>query len=355
MTTEVTTKLGIIENKQVFPKDATYEISKDERSSLEKLCEKLPSPKLNEIDSTMFLDRVEIIADEMPVGIREVLRNFRNYSNDYGAILLKGLPQEVNLQPTPLDDGIFGEKQISNAEKSHTLVMSKIGVGRGYSDEKASLIIQNIYPVNGYEYKQENTSSLSDLLGHTEDGFMPGKYCDFLSLSVLRQDHEKIARTGVASSWRAIHKVSGKTIEVLRKAWFKVKVPSSFMGNSNEESWSNLMPVLDGDLMFPDMCIDFDAMIGINSIAQKALQEFGEALKSVSVSVALEAGDLLIIDNNVSMHFRTSFKPKYDGKDRWLQRMKVVINPRASQDNRKFGSNVVGSIALEINDLGLMA
>jgi len=353
MITEVTDKLGVRESTQVFPKDDTYEISRNERSSLEKLCEKLSSPKLYEIDSTKFLDQAAIIADEIPVKIREFVRNFRNYSNDCGAILIKGLPQEVNLQPTPLDDGIFGEKQISNAEKSHMMIMSKLGEGRGYSEEKFALILQNIYAVLNHEYRQENTGSLTELLGHTEDGFMKNR-CDFLSLGCLRQDHHKVARTGVASSWQAIHKVSGKTIEVLRKPWFKVKVPSSFLKNLNEESWSDAMPVLVGDFMFPEMCVDFDAMIGINSFAQKALEEFGEALKLVSVSVALEAGDLLIIDNKVSMHFRTSFKPKYDGKDRWLQRMKVVINPRASQDNRKCGSNVVGSIALEINDLGLM-
>lgn len=351
---EVTNKLGIRENTQVFPKDATYEISKDERSSLVKLCEKLPSPKLNEIDSTKFLDRVAITADEMPIKIREFLRNFRNYSNDYGAILLKGLPQEVNLQPTPIDDGIFGEKKISNAEKSHALVMSKFGEGRGYKDEKASLIIQNIYPVNGYEYKQENTSSLSDLLGHTEDGFMKN-YCDFISLYCLRPDHDKVARTGVCSSRLAVKSVSTKTIGVLRQHRFKVKVPSSFTGNSNEERWSEKMSVLSGDFNRPEMCIDLDAMVGIDDIAQKALNEFSEALNLVSVSINLDAGFLLITDNKVSSHFRTSFKPKYDGKDRWLQRMKVVINPRSSQDNRKFGSNVVGSIALEINDLGLMA
>lgn len=352
MVMEVINKLEIKPNTQAFPKNATYEINEDERSILKKLCEKLPSPRLYEIDSIKFLDRAAITADEIPIRIREFLRNFRNYSNDYGAILLKGLPQEENLQLTPQDDGIFGEKQVSNAEKSHALIMSKFGDGRGYSDEKASLIIQNIYPVNGYEYKQENTGSLSDLLGHTEDGFMKNR-CDFLSLYCLRPDHDKIARTGVCSSWLASKLISTKIIGVLRKHWFKIQVPSSFMGNSKKELWSDKMPVLSGDLNHPEMCIDLDAMVGINDIAQKALKEFSEALNLVSISTNLDAGELLIIDNKVSSHFRTKFKPKYDGKDRWLQRMKVVINPRASQDNRKFGSNVVDSIALEINDLGL--
>lgn len=354
MNAEVTKKLGVRENSQVFPENVIYELNKEEFSCLEELGEKLSSPKLNEIDSTHFLDRAAIIADEMPVGVREFLRDFRNNSNDYGTILFKGLPQDANLPMTPLDDGIFGEKQVSNAEKAHAMIMSKLGEGRGYSEEKRALILQNIYALLSHEYRQENTSSLGDLLGHTEDGFMENR-CDFLSLYCHRPDHEKIAKTGVCSSWLAIRRISTKTQAVLRQRRFKVKVPSSFMGGLSEERWSEYMPVISGDLYRPEMCIDLDAMIGTDEIAQKALLEFSEALNSIAVSTVLDAGDLLIIDNKVSMHFRTKFKPRYDGKDRWLQRMKVVVNPRASQDNRKFGSNVVDSIALEIDDLGLLA
>jgi L-asparagine oxygenase len=37
----------------------------------------------------------------------------------------------------------------------------------------------------------------------------------------------------------------------------------------------------------------------------------------------LEAGDLLIIDNNKTIHGRKPFQPRYDGTDRWVQRMLV--------------------------------
>jgi len=37
----------------------------------------------------------------------------------------------------------------------------------------------------------------------------------------------------------------------------------------------------------------------------------------------LETGDLLVIDNNKTIHGRKPFQPKYDGTDRWVQRMLV--------------------------------
>lgn len=341
-------------NGNTFPEDIIYSISEKERELLEKISDKISSLKLSEIDSRNFFDIAAIYADEMSENLRKFLRNFRNNSNLYGAVLLTGLPQELNLQSTPLDDGIFGEKQISVSEKAFALIMSRIGEPRAYGEEKNGMPIQNVYAVNGYEYKQENTGSLSELLGHTEDGFMEDR-CDFLGLSCLRSDHEKVAQTGVSSAWRVIdsHLISSKAIEVLRKPLYRIRVPSSFMGNSNEVIWSKEIPVLSGDLIFPEMCVDFDAMKGVNSLADRVLAEFGEALRQVSVSTVLQEGDLLIIDNKISSHFRTGFRPKYDGKDRWLQRIKVVNNPRASQDNRKIGSCVVGPIAFEIGDLGL--
>jgi L-asparagine oxygenase len=37
----------------------------------------------------------------------------------------------------------------------------------------------------------------------------------------------------------------------------------------------------------------------------------------------LETGDLLIIDNNKTIHGRKPFQPRYDGTDRWVQRMLI--------------------------------
>jgi L-asparagine oxygenase len=50
--------------------------------------------------------------------------------------------------------------------------------------------------------------------------------------------------------------------------------------------------------------------------------------------VALEAGDLLVVDNAVSVHGRSPFPARYDGTDRWLQRTFVVADLAASATER---------------------
>jgi hypothetical protein len=54
-----------------------------------------------------------------------------------------------------------------------------------------------------------------------------------------------------------------------------------------------------------------------------------------SVGVALRTGDLLVVDNSVSVHGRSSFPARFDGTDRWLQRTFVVSDLAASATERQ--------------------
>ena len=47
-----------------------------------------------------------------------------------------------------------------------------------------------------------------------------------------------------------------------------------------------------------------------------------------------EPGDLLIVDNNLAVHGRTPFEPRFDGTDRWLQRTFVVTDLAPSAHER---------------------
>jgi len=50
----------------------------------------------------------------------------------------------------------------------------------------------------------------------------------------------------------------------------------------------------------------------------------GEVVVEHQAAVVLEAGDLLIVDNDLAVHGRRPFSPRFDGTDRWLQRTFVV-------------------------------
>jgi hypothetical protein len=58
------------------------------------------------------------------------------------------------------------------------------------------------------------------------------------------------------------------------------------------------------------------------------------AIREVEGGVVLEAGDLLVVDNNVSVHGRSPYEPRFDGTDRWLQRTFVVSDLAPSASDR---------------------
>jgi len=94
-------------------------------------------------------------------------------------------------------------------------------------------------------------------------------------------------------------------------------------------------PVLSGDPERPTMVFDADLMQGTDPDADAALQALAAATAGHHTSVTLERGDLLIIDNQVAVHGRSPFAPRFDGTDRWLQRAFVVPDLAASATERK--------------------
>ena len=83
------------------------------------------------------------------------------------------------------------------------------------------------------------------------------------------------------------------------------------------------------------MVFDADLMVGIDEEADDALGTLADATAACHTSVALVAGDLLVVDNSVAVHGRTPFTARFDGTDRWLQRTFVVTDLAPSAADRR--------------------
>jgi L-asparagine oxygenase len=117
---------------------------------------------------------------------------------------------------------------------------------------------------------------------------------------------------------------------------------------------SQPLPVLAGDILEPELSVDFYGMEAMTHPARLALKTLEAALLKVTVESRLERGDLLIIDNRTAAHARTSFQPRYDGQDRWLQRLFAVHDFRRSRASRPGGSHICTPLPIEFfhTDLG---
>lgn len=324
----------------------TIVLSEEEHRKTAETIEGLPPLPVSELDDDRLFTRIELAKCGVPQRLAERLIDFRKNSNDYGTLLVRNLPVDEDLPPRPKDGRIAKDKTSYVSEANMLLLMMHLGDPIAYSDEKEGALIQNICPVKGREDRQENTGSVF-LEFHTEDGFHPHKP-DFLGLFCLRQDHDRVAKTATASVRRALRRVPGKAISLLRQPLYRIRFSSSFSGESESARYSREMPVLSGDILEPEMCVDLHAMEAMNPAARDALGCLKSALMEVVIEHALEPGDMFIVDNRVAAHARTGFRPRYDGEDRWLQRMFVVQDLRRSRASRPRVGHVAVPLTVEL-------
>ncbi|MBM9510733.1 TauD/TfdA family dioxygenase [Actinacidiphila acididurans] len=289
-------------------------------------------------DDAAFLTAVESSARRMSHRLLERLVGFRLAGSSSGGLVLRGLPLDPALPPTPADGSYRGPvSDLFVSSVTQLMVMSVLGGVVAYADEKDGRLIQDVCPVPGAETRQENTgSTLLEL--HTEDGFHPSKP-DFMSLYCLRGDPRDEARTVVGAVARVLPGLSERCRAALREPQFRIRLSSSFTGGGPAR-WSAPLPVLSGAAVDPEVCLDLHAMAGLTAEGDEALRELAALMTRSLLAVALRPGDLLIVDNRQAVHGRTAFRPGYDGADRWLRRCYAITDLWRSRGTRFPGSRV---------------
>ena len=326
------------------------ELTNEERSLVADALAGLPPINVSSCKDDLITE-VELRSRHLPDRLARQLIHFRKHSNDNGFLLFRNLPIDDNLPLTPDDGGISREKTSYMSEYVLLAIMLHLGEPIAYADEKDGTLIQNICPLRGMEEAQENCGC-TFLEFHTEDAFHPHKP-DFIGLLCLKPDHDHIAATAAASIRRAISLVPSKAQEILRQPLYRIRLSSSFKSGNGKTVFSDYSPVLSGDMLEPELSVDFYGMEASTPSGQLALKILEEALLKVAVEHRLLAGDLMIIDNRVAAHARTAFQPRHDGEDRWLQRLFVVHDFRRSRASRPHDSHVCVSLPIEFSNRDL--
>jgi len=217
-------------------------------------------------------------------------------------------------------------------EARNTLLVEALSLGYpiSYAQEQAGALVQNIIPVHKTEYEQISTSSRVQLALHTEDAFHPYKP-DYVMLLCLRGDPTAV--TTYANVEDIVSQLSNEMLQYLQDLAYITGVDKSFTEPGKEYKQTTL-PILRKIGNEYNMTYDEDLMKPNNVLAGMALDKFSKAVSECTKEIVLETGDLLVIDNNKTVHGRKPFQPKYDGTDRWVQRMLVRKNlPPKSEMN----------------------
>jgi L-asparagine oxygenase len=216
------------------------------------------------------------------------------------------------------------------------MVACALGDPIAYLAEKDGALVQDVVPVAGKERFSGNAGSAL-LTFHNENAFHEHEP-DYLLLLCLRGDHDRVAGLRTACLRNVLPLMSDAAREALFAPEFITAPPPSFGDDSETRA---PVPVLLGDPEDPDMRMATIATTPLTARAGAALRELGQAFETACRTVLLAPGDLAILDNRVTAHGRTAFRPRYDGQDRWVQRTFVIADLRRSRDHRSHDGYVL--------------
>jgi alpha-ketoglutarate-dependent taurine dioxygenase len=277
-----------------------------------------------------FMTAAGRAAREMPAGVHDALVRFGDDPGECGVLLLRG----INLGPVPATPA--GAAAVGSSGKDLTSEFALLAAARrlgqpvGYAPELGGRLVQDLIPNRDETDAQVSTSSKVRLDWHTEAAFHP-HLPRYLLLACLRAD---VAAATLVSSIRHLVKVlDADVLDVLRQDRFHTAVDESYLGRRGTRV-GPVGPVVRGPAGGERMWFDADLMRGVDAASEEALEVLRHTIEEHHVSVVLEAGDLLVVDNDIVVHGRSAFTPRWDGTDRWLQRSFVVADLGASSAER---------------------
>ncbi|HEV2780529.1 MAG TPA: TauD/TfdA family dioxygenase [Actinophytocola sp.] len=306
------------------------ELSEDERAEL-----------WNRAQDVVHKGPAAAVPDELPARIRDTVRGFARDSGRAGFILLRGL--EVGTLPPTHTDGEPATLPAHGTAGSMMLLAELLGTMIGYADEKGGDLVHDVQPLPGEETRVEGSGAVPFDF-HIENVHHPLRP-DFIGLLCLRQDHDGVAATRIASIREAFELVKPDVLETLRQCQFYSYYPGSFTRVLTAEPMpAGPHPVIYGPADRPLLRFNSHNTIAMSKAGRAALQALTEALELVCHEVVLRPGDCAILDNHVATHGRSAFVPRYDGHDRWLRRFYSIGSIPSSVLQMMDGSRVVPPI-----------
>ncbi len=240
----------------------------------------------------------------------------------HGHAIVSGFPVDNDKPETPVGPMEYKPKGEYLTEKTLIYLSSLFGKPHAYIQENNGEYIHDLYPIKGNETVAAGTGSEVDLEFHTEIAFDINKP-DYLILTAVRSRSDQNVPTTLVNVNPILNRLTNDELNILQEKNFFIRAPYSFSDGDDIYYLRTLANFNNGN----DFSFNFNFNSGVTyCVSQKAEQLFEKLRREFNDNVQkalLQPGSALIIDNNKMLHGRSLFKPKFDGKDRWLQRIYV--------------------------------
>jgi L-asparagine oxygenase len=289
-----------------------------------------------------FCSQAREAASGLPAGLASALDRFAEAGSDTGTLLVHAALPGDEPPPTP-PDNTRHVGAATPAARAQAILNHRLGEMVAYEAEGEGRLFQDMVPSRAAAMIQTSLSSGVELELHTEQAFSRLRP-DFVSLGCLRGDPR--ATTYVFPARRLVGLLAPAELEALRSPHWVTEVDESFRLSGTAFEDGDLrgpMPILSGPPDDPRIVLDQHLMRGTTARAQRLLDRVVALYLANRGEHVLGAGDVLLLDNLRTVHGRSPFAPRFDGRDRFVLRSFVVRDLGASAHARPRGGRTIGA------------
>lgn len=291
-----------------------------------------------------YCGEASLLAARLPHRVRRQLAEFARNGNHDGVLVVRGLPVEAELAPTPPDNtSHLGETTLAAAAQA--IVNQCLGEMVAYETEDGQLF-QDVVPTRRAANTQTSLSCGVELQPHTEQAFSPMPP-NWVSLGALRGDREAATYTLSARTLLAALEPSER--QLLRQPLWTAGGDEPFLGGGHRFRGADLhesFPIIEGSDEDPRIRFDQDLFWGVSKEAEGLRRRVIGLYPALRIAHRLAPGELMIIDNLRVVHGRSAFRARFDGADRFIVRSFVVRDfVRSPQVREGNGRTIRGASA----------
>lgn len=311
-------------------------LTEEESGRINDLCVELATRHSSMLGEALLAETREI-ARRIPRRVRDFLGGFKRESADH--CLIRGhVVDEDRIGPTPAD---WRDRPRPNREFPEEIPLilygHLLGTPFAWPTQQNGNLVNDVFPIKGYEKERLGNGSELPLTFHTEDAFHPRR-ADYLVLASLRNPD----RIPLVASRPRPADIEDRDLDLLFLESFRIIPDGSHLPQNNtvdpggpdrefediEKRFRDREPtaVLSGSRRRPFLRFDASHMEPDGDESARAFRAAHDSMDRNQVAFPLEPGDHVILNNHRVAHKRNSFAARHDGTDRWLKR----INIRAS-------------------------
>ncbi|WP_367129331.1 TauD/TfdA family dioxygenase [Saccharothrix sp. HUAS TT1] len=306
-----------------------YELSAEEAAEAFALADRCVR-EYDSVEGPDFLEQAAVVAAELPKPLQRFMNRARLDDRKHAVLIAGNEARHARLEDTPEHWKLAD----TDGSRAHGFLLALysclLGDLIGWTSQQDGRLVTDVLPVRGLEQSLVSSSSHRELGWHTEDAFSPYR-ADYVGLLCLRTRGD----TATTVSYVDVGSLPPDVHHVLRQPRFRI-VPDPSHALS-ADAGQDRVPLLHGHPDAPTLCIDRDFTSGVegDDEAERALAHLVAHLDENLYEVPLAAGDVCFIDNRNVVHGRRPFRPRYDGKDRWLKRVNLVADLRRVRPGRR--------------------